>query len=362
MSCSVFSNIYRKIVNRLRFNLYQKSILMTSNYIISLLCISLISITSCEKEKTVRQTDESDKFIITKKFEFYSNLWINQHHFLYANADSAEGGNWDDGFNEGELEGLSSDEKDILKEGITFYRDSVISYNLLFNRGLFNLKRKLIDFGQNDDFAIENFSDDLVLHLNRVKPVYEKYFWEKHDLSNREIVTRNLEFINRYENQIFDRIATLAQQSWKDEKVRVDVSYYANWAGAYTSTQPETHVVITSQGRGIEGDWLELLFHEPSHSIISGSEYKVAEAISEAAENLELNPPRNLWHSLLFYFSGIAVQEALEDEEIEYELYMIRNDVFGNHHEVIFEHMPGYVNGETTLEEALKKLITAYNE
>ena len=337
---------------------------MTSNYITSFICISLSLITSCEKEKTTGQTIESDLFIVTENFEFYSNFWINQHHFLYANADSAEGGNWDDGFTEGELEELSSAEKDILKEGIVFYRDSVISYNLLFNRGLYNLKRRLIDFDQDDDFAIENFSDELVLHLNRVKPVYEKYFWEKHDQSNREIVTRNLEFINRYENQIFDRIATLAQQPWKKEKVRVDVTYYANWAGAYTSTQPETHVVITSRSRGqkAEGDWLELLFHEPSHSIISRSEYKVAAVISEVSENLGLNPPRNLWHSLLFYFSGLAVQEALEDEGIEYELYMIRNDVFGNHHEVIFEHMPAYVRGETTFEEALERLISAYNE
>lgn len=335
---------------------------MASKYIISFLCISLSLITSCEKEKTTDQTVESDQFIVTNHFEFYSNFWINQHHFLYANADSAEGGNWDDGFTEGELKDLSPTEKDILKEGITFYRDSVILYDLLFNRGLFNLKRKLIDFDQDDSFAIENFSDDLVLHLNRVKPVYKKYFWERHNQSNREIVTRNLEFINRYENQIFERIATLAQQPWKNEKVRVDVTYYANWAGAYTSTRPETHVVITSQGLGIEGDWLELLFHEPSHSIISRSEYKMAEVISEVSENLGLNPPRNLWHSLLFYFSGIAVQEALAKEGIEYELYMVRNDVFGNHHEVIFKHMPAYINGEATLEEALEGLITAYNE
>ncbi|MEQ9264253.1 MAG: hypothetical protein RLN81_03480 [Balneolaceae bacterium] len=323
----------------------------------SLLLILLFGVTPLlhgqEKPGLINSTD---------RYEFYSNFWINQHHFLYANADSAEEGNWDNGFSNGELTELSLSEIETLKEGIIFYRDSVISYDLLFNRGLSNLKRTLINFAEDEAFEMEDFSDELVSHLNKIKPIYRKYFWEQHNQLNKSILNQNLEFIKKHEDQIFERVSELAQQPWKEGKVRVDISYYASWAGAYTSTRPETHVVLTSQNDGPNGNWLELLFHEPCHSIMSGRNYKAAELISQISEKLELDPPRNLWHSLLFYFSGVTVQEALKKEDVEYELYMIRKEVFSNHHEVIFKHMPAYLSGELAFEEALENLIVDYND
>ena len=328
---------------------------MNSKYITLLLITSAFSISACGS------ANSREPIAVTDKYEFYSNFWINQHHFLYNKAGKAKDTNWNDGFADGELGKLSAEERQTLKEGIVFYRDSVISYNLLFNRGLYKLKRTLINFSEDESFEMEDFSDELVEHLNKIKPVYKKYFWDKHHQSNNAVVNKHLDFITKYEDEIFERVSDLAQQPWKDEKIRIDVTYYANWAGGYTSVSPEVHVVITSQDEGI-GDWLELLFHEPCHSIMSSSNYKAAELISKVSERLGMVPPRNLWHSLLFYFSGIAVQEALEKEGVDYELYMIRNDVFSNHHEVIFKHMPAYAHGEMTFEEALENLIRDYNE
>lgn len=334
---------------------------MRIKYICFLLISYTLSVLNCDGAETKAQSLEPDQIGATERFEFYSNFWINEHHFLYANADSSKDRDWDSGFSKGELDELSNKERQVLREGIMFYRDSVISYDLLFNRGLSELKSTLINFNEEDTFEMAGFSDDLVMHLNEVKPIYQKYFWEKHRESNTKVVKEHLSFIIKYEDQIFDRISGLAQQPWEDEKVRVDVSYYANWAGAYTSTYPQTHVVITSRDEGKEGDWLELIFHEPSHAIISGRNYKVAELIDNVSKELNLEPPRNLWHSLLFYFSGLAVQEALANEGVDYELYMIRNDVFSRHHKTIFNHMPAYANGEVTFEKALEKLILDYN-
>lgn len=323
--------------------------------------ITLFFVTSAISIAACGSTNLLEPIAITDKYEFYSNFWINQHHFLYNKAVKAKDANWNDGFTDGELEKLSADERQTLKEGVVFYRDSVISYSLLFNRGLYKLKRTLINFSEDDSFEMGDFSDELVEHLNKIKPIYKKHFWNKHHQSNTTVVNKHLDFITKYEDEIFEKVSDLAQQPWKDEKIRVDVTYYANWAGGYTSVSPEVHVVITSQDEGT-GDWLELLFHEPCHSIMSSSNYKAAELITKVSERLDMEPPRNLWHSLLFYFSGIAVQEALEKEGVDYELYMIRNDVFGNHHEVIFKHMPAYLNGEATFEKALENLIRDYND
>lgn len=328
---------------------------MNLKYITLLFIISSFSISACG------YSDSLEPIAVTSKYEFYSNFWINQHHFLYQKAVSTARHGWESTFTNGELEKMSEREVRILREGITFYRDSVISYSLTFNRGLTSLKRTLINFSEDDTFKMEDFSDELVEQLNKVKPIYKEYFWGDHHKSNLKVVEEHLEFIRNNENEIFSRISGLAQQPWREEPIRVDVTYYANWAGAYTSNNPQVHVTITSQDEG-NSDWIELIFHEPSHSIMSSRNFKAAELISKVSERLNLEPPESLWHSLLFYFSGVAVQEALANEGIEYELYMIRNDVFGDHHKVIFEHMPAYVSGEVTLEEALEDLIRDYNK
>ncbi|MBO6522471.1 MAG: hypothetical protein JJ971_01475 [Balneolaceae bacterium] len=323
--------------------------------------ISLLIITMGFSMSACGKTNSLEPIAVTEKYEFYSNFWINQHHFLYAKASSAAKGNWDDGFTENELDKLSVGEAQILKDGITFYRDSVISYSLTFNRGLTILKRTLINFDEDDVFEMDDFHDELVEHLNKVKPVYRKYFWGEHNRSNLEVVDNHLEFITTHESEIFDRISGLAQQPWREEKIRVDVTYYANWAGAYTSNNPQVHVTITSQDDG-KGDWQELIFHEPSHSIMSSRSFKAAELISKVSEQLGVEPPESLWHALLFYFSGVSVQEAFKKEGVEYELYMVRYNVFDEYHPVIFKYMPDYVQGDTSFEEALKKVIAEYEQ
>ena len=83
---------------------------------------------------------------------------------------------------------------------------------------------------------------------------------------------------------------------------------YANWAGAYTTTN-STLITVSSVDPANQGDAaLEVLFHEASHAMISG----VQEAISAQCKtkNVLLDPP-TLWHAVLFYTTGELVKELI---------------------------------------------------
>ena len=83
---------------------------------------------------------------------------------------------------------------------------------------------------------------------------------------------------------------------------------YANWAGAYTTTN-DTLITLSSVDPANQGDAaLEILFHEASHALIGS----LQEALSNQCklQAVTLKPP-TLWHAILFYTTGALVREQL---------------------------------------------------
>src|SRR5260370_31764689 len=64
-----------------------------------------------------------------------------------------------------------------------------------------------------------------------------------------------------------ERLADIYQTRWPREKIRVDVSAYANWAGAYTTVDPLRVTISSLDSRNQGPEALEVLFHEASHGI-----------------------------------------------------------------------------------------------
>lgn len=330
---------------------------MSIKYLSLFLIGYFVLITAYTQQRQVNKVQASDPVITTDRFEFYNNFWINLHHFLYQKAARGKDTEWDSVFSKDVLNKMSSAEKERLGKAIVLYKDQVIDKDLLFNGELFSLKRALIEFEEGDEVKIEEADQGVIRTLNDMSPIYKKYYWDQHTQSNLKVIEERLAIIEKYENAAFKRIEKLSRRAWRKEKVRIDLSYYSNWAGAYTTVDPITHAVLSSQIEGPEGDWLELLYHEPTHEIISSRRYAVAETINRVAGELNVDAPRGLWHAILFYITGVVTQEFLEKEGVEYELYMFRKDVFSAYHEVLKAHGPGYMNGEIDLEEYVTRLI-----
>lgn len=95
---------------------------------------------------------------------------------------------------------------------------------------------------------------------------------------------------------------------WSADPIRVDITSYASWAGAYTTTAP-TRITIPSNDEGNQGTAaLETIFHEASHGISE----KLTQAISaECQRQNVLLPRRDLWHAVIFYTTGEYVRRLV---------------------------------------------------
>ena len=296
----------------------------------------------------------------TARYEFHSNFWINLHHFLFTYAKRPDDGRLPDG------RAMSRAEYQAIYDAVGWYREHLADHSLLMNDRLYAVKRALIMSGPDALPDADAISDDHRTHLEAVAPYYRARYWARHDRQNRSLFAWHEARIRALEEPILDRIADLSQQPWPDGRIRVDLSWDSNWAGAYCTTQP-VHAVMTSRPSGPDNDWppggwFELLFHEPSHALIAPDRYPVARAISAAQQALGIESSGQLWHAILFYFSGTAVREALAAEGIDHTLLMVDGGIFARYHEAVFAHLPDYVAGDQDFGDAVHAVVAALQE
>lgn len=295
----------------------------------------------------------ADLVASTARYEFHNNAWLNLHHYLFNLARDHEATALIAHLS---AKGISDNDAEPVAQAAAFYRVNLIDKSLLFNRELFAVKRALIGTQAGDEPVLEN-NQDLETHLRQAYPVYARHIWPAHLRMNQQVLDENMALVEKLEDLIFERIAELSQNQWPDHKVRVDLSYVANRAGAYTTVAPITHAVIRCSGWESDYDWFEILFHEPTHAMIGPNQGAVADALEQVYGRRGLQPPAGLWHGILFYVAGTAVEEALAAEGIEYDQFMFRNGAFKKFHGALRRHMPDYVKGDITLEKLIEKII-----
>lgn len=296
----------------------------------------------------------------TQLFSFRNNPWINEHHFLYQTATACKDAAIDDCLAGEVFEGLNDAERSLMKEAIAYYRDDVIARDLLFNGELYRLKTWLSDRDPDTPLPDREEEAETVAWLNRVSDLYAKHFWPAHGASNTRSLEANIEILRKVEKQAASRLVELSGADWPEGPVRVDLTYHANWAGAYTTTRPAVHVVMGTAELSDGGEWVELVFHEASHGLIGNRRGAIAEAIAESAAGLDAEVPRNLWHAILFYLAGRVTEDLIEAHTDEsYEIYMFQHDVFAGYHDHVREHIEPYVAGESGLAEAVRATVAS---
>ncbi|MBX2873302.1 MAG: hypothetical protein KTR30_14420 [Saprospiraceae bacterium] len=292
----------------------------------------------------------------TDHFEFYINKWLNQHHFLFQTAKALAKDSTATIEHFPHWQKLSPQEQELTRELMTYYQENWIDKSLLFNGGLYKIKRT-ISYWQDKRKSLDyEAHPELAQYWTEFAPIYERLFWSVHRARNEEVVQHNLARIRAYETQAAARLSQLSQEPWPTSKIRIDVTYLADWAGAYTTTDP-VHVVVSTKKVGPEGDWVETIFHESSHKLISSRRGKVSELIQALAKEEELEIPRQLWHGVLFYFAGAVIKDLLVADGVDYELYMFRENVFGAYHEALTKSLDPYLAGDRNLEMALQELL-----
>lgn len=301
-------------------------------------------------------------------FEFHSGFWTNLHHLLYQQAREVRDNparRPAPAFGEA---ALTPGEQHAWQEAVTFYASSLAGQDLLFNGDMVNIKNRLAEMEGEPDLQKSGLRPALVEALERAAPVYRARGWPAHDRENRAWVARVAPLVEQLGAGLSRKLAEVYQSQWPQGRIRVDVSYEANWAGAYTTLDP-LHITISSSAPGNQGvAALEILFHEASHALAGTARDEIARECRTRNKPI----PRDLWHALIFYTTGEMVRRTLADALLarqaeppakDYMPYAYRQGLYRrgwqSYLRVLERHWLAYLNGDIEFDRAIARMVAA---
>jgi hypothetical protein len=319
-------------------------------------------------------------------FELHSGFWINLHHTLYQEArERKERSKKEKDAQDSQKTSksttdikpaLTAAEEKIWNGAVSFYAATYADKDLLFSTELIQLKNQLGDFEDCDELSgrVRKFCDaglppQLTHVLESVAPLYRAHLWAEHDRANRSWITRVSPLVISQGVAISERLAEIYQARWPRQKIRVDLTAYASWAGAYTTTDPLRVTISSLDSRNQGTSALEVLFHEASHGIAE----PVQAAIIRECKQRDKAIPRDLWHALVFYTTGEVIRPILatslpSDGSIKglppgYTPYALREGLYqrgwNEYLQLLQRFWLPYLNGGVSFEDAIAHVVSA---
>lgn len=298
------------------------------------------------------QSHTADPVAEIANVRFYSDLLPNMHHALYAAAWARRppGSRSLAGRLPAPLDApMSAEERTAWDAAIDYYDKQLASRDLLFGEGMTALKTALAA----GDLAGAAVGAELRSVLESVMPIYRRYLWPEHDRANRAWIAATVDRMKAIAPDTIPRLEKLYGVSWFSSPVRADIVWVGNWAGAYATTRPP-HATISL--RDTEWGAVESVFHEFSHVLVHPLQNQLAQALGE-----RLRDHRDLWHALQFYITGAAVRDVLKARAIDYTPHIYSYGLFdrgwGRYRTALETHFEPYVQGKTTLDDAMAGLL-----
>jgi len=275
-------------------------------------------------------------------FDFHSSFWINLHQFLSIQADSKT------------PEAVDSPE---WQSALEIYRSEIVPKDSL-GTTLATLNYALSLAGDSEKLP-DSIDPKVAAALTKAAPIYRRQWWTKHHESNLAWIAALQPRLAKYGDAMQRDISAAWQTPWLTAAIRVDVCAFAGINGAYTTDEPAPHITINSTEESYRGDAaLEMMFHESSHLF----DEKVNSAIERerVARNV-LMKRRRFGHAVLFYTAGEIARRHLDG----YTQFAIRYGVFENGWPgalpVLEKDWKPYLDGKTSLEEAIKAMMDDYS-
>ncbi|HJR43221.1 MAG TPA: hypothetical protein VJ812_14105 [Gemmatimonadaceae bacterium] len=294
------------------------------------------------------------------RFEFHSAMWMNLHHFLHALSTVRTGGP----NQRAAIARASSDTAGFgalpaeLRAGwegaLAYYDTAMAPHDLLFDGRMYRIKRELARVGNAPTVRGSTLDSAHGAALEAAAPAYRALWWPRHDRANRDWLRDMAPVLERYEDTVATQVLRAYRTTWVP--VRVDVSAYANWAGAYATEDP-THVVFASlieASRGSQG--LESLFHEAMH----GLEDSIVTSLERAARARRQEVPSRLSHAVLFFTAGEIVRRTVPDHTPYAERYGLwERGGWAAYRAALVEGWKPYLDGQSELDAAMDRVLGA---
>lgn len=300
----------------------------------------------------------------TEQFAFFSDPWIQLHHFLYqwsrADLGLGEGRAAVSVPERNEIDRLSSRDREVWERTLTLYRAAVAERGH-FDDAMLELKQGLVDLRGDRAATPPDDIPGVAAALRDAMPVYVSSWWPGHDALARAWIADVAERARAHEAAFARIVERSFGGRWPEDPVRVDASAYGNWQGGYTSVRPTHVVVVASDPRNQAEYGLELLLHESLHD--SGVQGPSRRAIAAAHEARQDRPHPNLWHGLIFYTAGWYVRHVVRDAGgPEHVPYMVREGIDGftgwtGIWDALEAEWPPVLEGRRDREEALAAVV-----
>jgi hypothetical protein len=263
--------------------------------------------------------------VATDHFAFYSDPWINLHHFLYQWSREDRGleiGRRSVPMPERSSAGeLSAADRNAWLSAVGFYRDAIAARSH-FDLDMMRINARLAILDGDPSAAPPDVIPGLASALRTAMPIYLKRWWPRHDEANRRWIDQLIPLLRRHE-AAYVRLTTRVHESkWPDVPWRVDVTAYPNYRAGYTTR--EGHIMVFSTDPGNQNLYsLETLLHEVQHAeAIAGT---TPLAVDKAFEAVGAKAPGNLWHAMIFATAGEFVRSiAVSEGTADYRPYWIK--------------------------------------
>jgi hypothetical protein len=241
-----------------------------------------------------------------------------------------------------------------LDRAIDYYARSLAPLDV-FDRRLLTIKTKLGDLEDNPSLPPNAIEDSVALMLAAAAPAYRALWWPRHDAANRAWAAAIMPLLAQHGPVLARAVASAFREEWSPFLIRVDLSAYASWAGAYTSLYPDRITVSTLDPDYRDGSALEMLFHESLHTYADS----VAASLAHASAAAHVALPRDLVHALIFYTAGALTQRELGPAYTPYpfRLGIWMRGSFPRYLPIIRDEWQPYLDGRRSFNSAISSLV-----
>ena len=300
----------------------------------------------------------------TALFAFHADFWLNLHHFLYATARARRG--LDSGRSVAAraladtvgFGALPPEDQDAWRTSVAWYDSALAVRDILLDPGMVEIDDRVAVLDSSPTPEGTGLGAALVTVLERAAPVYRRLWWPAHDAANRRWLERERPLLASDGDSLEAQERRLFRQPWPERPIRVDVTAYANWAGAYTSVDPARITVSSGDPADQDDDGFEILFHEVLHTV----DDTLFDALQSAFWAAGKSMPRDPTHPLIFYTAGELTRRAIPGHVPYAEKYGLwsRTPTFARARRALERSWRLYLDGSVTFEEALRRYAAAF--
>jgi hypothetical protein len=285
-----------------------------------------------------------------------SNFWVNLHHFLYVTARARRGLDATRATVTGALADtvgfgtLPDSLRGAWNDALAYYSRAIAERDILFDTALVTVNVRL-SHASGATLGNSGLDPELAGALERAAPAYRALWWPRHDAANRRWIDAVRLLLTQHGDSAAAWEARAFGVPWPNAPVPVDVSAYANWAGAYTTADP-SHVTVSSLNAGNQRtDAFETLFHEVLHTMDDTLFAHFRSAVRAQGKRFRRDPT----HPFIFYTAG-EVSRRLFPGHVPFAeaggLWERAPDL-GAMRPLLQRHWQRWLDGRITLDEAL---------